>query len=63
MSDDALTDNARQILKERYLKRDEDGNVVETPEELFERVASAIAKVNEDYDDDRDYEGEKGRIL
>ncbi|MFO7793260.1 MAG: ribonucleotide reductase N-terminal alpha domain-containing protein [Candidatus Saliniplasma sp.] len=59
MSEDTLTENAKKILKERYLKRDKDGNVVETPDELFDRVASTIAKVNEDYDDDRSYEDEK----
>ncbi len=59
MTADALTENAKKILKERYLKRDEDGNVVETPEELFKRVARAIAEVNDDYDDDRSVEDEK----
>ncbi|MFW6305630.1 MAG: ribonucleotide reductase N-terminal alpha domain-containing protein, partial [Candidatus Saliniplasma sp.] len=59
MTEDTLTENAKKILKERYLKRDRDGNIVETPEELFERVASTVAKVNNDYDDDRTFEDEK----
>lgn len=60
MENTELTKNARKILEERYLRRDEDGTVVETPEEAFERVAEAIAKVNEDYyDDDRTFEEEK----
>lgn len=59
MTEDTLTENARKILKERYLKRDRDGNIVETPEELFERVASTVAEVNNDYDDDRTFEDEK----
>ncbi|MFW6040680.1 MAG: vitamin B12-dependent ribonucleotide reductase [Thermoplasmatota archaeon] len=59
MCADTLTDNSKKILKERYLKRDVEGNVVETPEELFKRVATAIAKVNKDYDDDRSFEEEK----
>ncbi|MBS3781088.1 MAG: ribonucleoside reductase class II [Candidatus Thermoplasmatota archaeon] len=59
MSAEKLTENAKKILKERYLKRDEEGDVVETPEEMFERVASAVAKVNEEYDDDRTIEEEE----
>lgn len=59
MTNDALTENAKKILKERYLKRDKEGNIIENEEEMFERVASSIAKVNEDYDDDRSYEDEK----
>ncbi len=38
-----LSDNALVVLKSRYLKKDPDGNIIETPEELFDRVASAIA--------------------
>ncbi|RJX18574.1 MAG: adenosylcobalamin-dependent ribonucleoside-diphosphate reductase [Ammonifex sp.] len=35
--------NQRTILEGRYLQRDEAGRVVETPEELFWRVARAVA--------------------
>ncbi len=59
MTDDALTENAKKILEERYLKRDEKGNIVETPDDLFERVAGSIAEVNERYEDDRTVEEEK----
>jgi ribonucleoside-diphosphate reductase alpha chain len=38
-----LTDTARQVLEKRYLKKDRQGNVTETPEEMFRRVARAIA--------------------
>jgi len=38
-----LTKNARRVLEARYLIRDAERQVVETPEELFERVARAIA--------------------
>jgi ribonucleoside-diphosphate reductase alpha chain len=41
----ALTENARTVLERRYLLRDEEGRVVETPEQLFARVAGAIASV------------------
>ena len=43
----AVTDNARKVLERRYLIRDhESGNVVETPEQLFWRVASNIAQAD-----------------
>lgn len=38
-----LTANSLAVLKRRYLIRDDQGQVVETPEELFMRVASVIA--------------------
>jgi len=38
-----LTDTALQVLEKRYLLRDDLGKVVETPEQLFRRVARAIA--------------------
>ncbi len=38
-----LADNARRVLEARYLRRDADRRIVETPAELFARVAQAIA--------------------
>ena len=38
-----LTDNARIVLEKRYLRKSRAGEVVETPEEMFRRVAHAIA--------------------
>lgn len=39
----ALTTNARTVLERRYLRRDTDGKVLETPEDMFRRVAKTIA--------------------
>ncbi len=39
----SLSANAITVLEKRYLKRNEEGQVIETPEELFRRVASHIA--------------------
>ncbi len=44
-----LSENALKILRERYLIRDSAGNANETPEELFHRVAKAVAKAEERY--------------
>ena len=40
-----LSDNAITVLTKRdYLKRDDEGRVKETPEQMFRRVAKAVAK-------------------
>lgn len=41
--------NALKVLAGRYLMRDENGEVCETPEEMFKRVARALAEVEKDY--------------
>ena len=46
-----LSDNARQILEARYLKKNSQGETIETPEEMFHRVAWNIAEANEEYDE------------
>lgn len=38
-----LSKSAQTILQRRYLQRDEDGEVIETIDELFRRVANAVA--------------------
>ncbi len=45
-----LTENARRVLEKRYLKKDKQGKVIETPEEMFRRVAQAIAAAELIYD-------------
>jgi ribonucleoside-diphosphate reductase alpha chain len=44
-----LTENAIKVLKARYLLKDEQGNIVETPEEMFHRVARTIAAPEANY--------------
>jgi ribonucleoside-diphosphate reductase alpha chain len=48
-----LTDNALLILKARYLLKDERGDIVETPEKMFRRVASHIAHSESPYGEDK----------
>lgn len=45
-----LTENALRVLERRYLKKDARGEVIETPEEMFRRVAQAIASAELIYD-------------
>ncbi|MBI5842832.1 MAG: adenosylcobalamin-dependent ribonucleoside-diphosphate reductase [Chloroflexi bacterium] len=47
-----LTDNARQVLMKRYVRRGDDGKPAETAEEMFWRVAWHVAKVEEQWNDD-----------
>lgn len=49
-----LSDNAIKVLERRYLAHDAEGNLTETPAEMFERVASAVAQA------DLPYRGEEG---
>lgn len=41
-----VTTNSLTVLERRYLKKDEEGKVIETPEEMFRRVASTIASAD-----------------
>ena len=38
-----LSENAFKVLERRYLKKDKEGKVIETPDELFRRVAKTVA--------------------
>ena len=47
-----LTDNARQVLVRRYVRRGDDGKPAESVEEMFWRVAYHVAKVEENWNGD-----------
>ena len=52
-----LTENATTILEGRYLGRDETtGKVIETPSEMFRRVAKAISSCERTAEDKATYE-------
>ncbi len=53
-----FTGNAERVLRARYLKKDEQGRVTESPRDLFRRVAKAIADVELIYDPDPDNRSE-----
>src|SRR5688572_12736883 len=47
-----LTDNARQVLMKRYVRRGDDGKPAENVEEMFWRVAYHVAKVEDQWGGD-----------
>ena len=44
-----LTENALKVLRARYLFKDEKGDVIETPEKMFERVSKTVASAESLY--------------
>jgi len=49
-----LSDIALAVLERRYLIRDNDGNVIETPKQMFWRVARYVAEADSIYGADED---------
>lgn len=49
-----ISPNAKKVLEKRYLKKDDEGNCIETPAEMFRRVARAIAAADIKHDPDAD---------
>jgi len=44
-----FSDNAKKILDKRYVRRDEKGNPIETAEQMFDRIASAVAEPDQPF--------------
>lgn len=44
-----LSENARVVLERRYLAKDDSGELIEAPEELFRRVANNLAQAERNY--------------
>jgi ribonucleoside-diphosphate reductase alpha chain len=53
-----ISDNALKVLAKRYLLKGESGEVVETPEDMFQRIARNVASVDH-FHNDRDAEKEE----
>ena len=51
-----ISPNALRVLTKRYLAKDEHGQVIETPQQLFERVARNMAQAERLYGSDADVE-------
>ena len=49
-----LSPNAKTVLERRYLKKDTEGRIRETPARMFQRVARHIAKAETNYDENAD---------
>lgn len=52
-----ISENGLKVLERRYLAKNEEGKVIETPEGLFKRVSSFIASADKIYEPDKDISG------
>jgi len=52
----SLSDNAKTVLERRYLRKDRSGKVVETPAQMFRRVARHIARAEKNYTEEPEIE-------
>ena len=46
-----ITENAKKVLENRILRKDEDGNVIETPEKMVRRVTGTVARNEKEFAD------------
>ncbi len=58
-----FSENARTILEKRYLRKDEKGELAETPEQMFDRVARTMAEPDRPYRDTQRSETEFYNLL
>ena len=54
MAIEDISENARFVLEKRYLAKDEEGNLIETVDGMFRRVADTMAAVDSKYDSTAD---------
>jgi ribonucleoside-diphosphate reductase alpha chain len=58
-----LSPSAITVLEKRYLRRDQEGNPLETPTDMFARVADNIAQAELRYDPDVDVDAVAGEFF
>ncbi|MDY6773622.1 MAG: ribonucleotide reductase N-terminal alpha domain-containing protein, partial [Candidatus Nanohaloarchaea archaeon] len=65
MSSELVGEVAEEVLRRRYLEKDEEGNLVETPGEMFHRVAENLAKAESNWEgrDREEVEQEFYRVM
>lgn len=54
LTEASLSPNALTVLKRRYLKRDSEGQILESPQDMFRRVAKAVAGAEAHFEGGRD---------
>lgn len=58
-----LSENAVKVLERRYLAKDENGNLIETPELMFRRVAKTVAAADKEYVDENELKAIEERFF
>ena len=45
-----ISENANVVLEKRYLQKNSNGDIIETPNEMFKRVAKALVQPEKNYE-------------